>query len=214
MINRDLDHFIELYGQSDLLRLAEILGPLTEDVFVNRLYMEIEKIVKTIEEGRKERSKDGENRLTLELVTSLRQTGYLADNDPTHGGHVDLLVRPKNKPEMKWYGEAKIWDGVEYLHGGITQLITRYASGRERRLGFLVYFRCDSLMSKMGDWQEHLEHDSETYKDDFFKIDDYSFVSSHQHSSGSKIFVRHFAININWKPEGKRRKKPATVVKS
>ena len=205
--SHNLDQFVKLYGYQEFIRLAEIQGPLSQDAFVDRLHIELDKIIKSLEEAPKDRVSDKEDRLTHEIVVSLRAAGYLADKDPMHGGHVDFLVRPREKPEMKWYGEAKIWHGVEYLDGGMRQLLSRYASGRERQLGFLVYFPCDALIPKMGEWHDYLKAKADHHMPDFSKVDDYSFISSHPHSSGAKIFVRHFAVNIHWRPEGKPRRK-------
>lgn len=196
----DLRLFVELYGQSDLLRILEIKAPKSVDVFIRRLYEEMEIIIRSLEGGRKERHDDSEDRLSIEIVNCLRSAGYYSEKDPTHGGHVDILVAPERNRSMKWYGEAKIWNGVTYLNGGIDQLLSRYASGRDRQLGFLVYFKEKNLISKMKTWLTHVDGMPDVYPNKSNVIDDYSFTSTHRHSTGATIEVRHFAINIDWDP--------------
>jgi hypothetical protein len=196
----NLEHFTQLYGVHDFLRIIEIKAPKSEEVYIRRMYEELGLIIKMIEAGRKERSDDDEDRLSVEIVNCLNSAGYFCQKDPTHGGHVDFLVIPERNKNFKWYGEAKIWDGVTYLSKGISQLISRYASGREKNLGFLIYFKSDSLVSKMTGWLDHLKAGGQIDSSKTKEIDEFSFTTSHPHSSGTNIEIRHLAVNIHWNP--------------
>ncbi|UDM18396.1 hypothetical protein [Vogesella sp. XCS3] len=197
-MRHDLEDFLSLYGAVDLIRTMEIIAPETEEVFITRLYKELDEIIVSLEAGKKERSEDGEDRLSIEIVSCLQRSGYVAMKDPTQGGHVDMLVQPKQRSAMKWYGEAKIWDGVAYLQSGMDQLLDRYATGRQIYLGFLVYFKEQGIVTKMKKWFEHLSLLPKTYCCKCEPITDFSFSSTHPHSSGSKILVRHFSVNVEW----------------
>lgn len=196
----DLNKFLDLYGRSDFIRIMEITAPQTEGVFIRRLYEEIGVIIKTLESGRKERFDDSEDRLSVEIVNCLKSAGYISMKDPTQGGHVDILVEPKNNNKMKWYGEAKIWHGVEYLNKGINQLLSRYASGSEKNIGFLVYFKEGNMIAKMGDWFSYLIKQPDVDAGKSRVIDEKSFVTTHHHSTGTTIEVQHFSVNIHWNP--------------
>lgn len=189
------------YGEASLKRLFEIEGPVSHDVFVSRLYSELDKIISDLEAGRKERMKDGEDRLSLEIVTCLRAAGYHAVKDPTQGGHVDVLVSPKNKREYKWYGEAKIWHGIKSnIEPGLGQLLERYASGRDSHLGVLVYFQTAGACTHLKEWQEHLCTVRPLGAIGVTDIGPFVFDSDHDHASGARIKVRHFAVNVHWNP--------------
>lgn len=196
----DFQSFLDNYGADDFKRQIEISAPMNEEVFITRLYEEIEAIIKLIESAPKERSVDGEDRLSVELVSNLNSAGYFSIKDPTQGGHVDILVQPKKSRKFKWYGEAKIWNGVKYLNGGMDQLLSRYATGKEPNLGFLVYFKTDNLVHKMKEWKTHLNTRIEVDQSLNQDIDHFSFYTVHNHSAGSKIKIRHFSLNIYWNP--------------
>ncbi len=196
----NLESFITAYGIDEFRRTMEIHAPETASIFIERLHTEIEAIVTELESARKERSNDSEDRLSVEIVNCLKSAGYFAEKDPTHGGHVDFLVSPKTKRAMKWYGEAKIWSSVGYLEGGIDQLLGRYASGRERFLGFFIYFKSRDIAGIMNRWLAHLNGLTSVIGGKSRVIDELSFITCHKHDAGTEIQVRHFAVNIYWNP--------------
>lgn len=198
---QNLNTYIELYGEDEVKRMMEISSPISLEVFLARLYFELGLIIQDLEAGRKERGEDGEDRLSIEIVACLKSAGYLAIKDPTHGGHVDIFVSPKRKPEFKWYAEAKIWGGVEYLEKGMTQLLSRYATGREKNLGFLVYFKEANLVAKMQKWKEFLEASDSVDASASKSVDEFTFCTAHHHDSGSLVEVRHMSVNIYWNPK-------------
>lgn len=194
----NLLEFTNLYGTKDLLRTMEITAPANHEIFINRLNVEIAAIIRQIESGPKERGQDSEDRLTMELVSCLSSAGYIAVKDPTQGGHVDLSVSPRQNQSMRWIGEAKIWRGVTYLMEGMAQLLTRYATGRDPDMGFLVYIKQKNAAGLMTEWGEHVTNHPVCCALNAMPIDAFSFDSQHDHQSGVKVNVRHFGINIYW----------------
>lgn len=198
----DLKKFTDLYGMSSLIRMMEIKAPKSEEVFIRRLYKELDEIIISVERGRKERCEDEENRLSSEIVNCLKSAGYHSENDPMQGGHVDFLVEPEQNRTLKWYGEAKIWHGPKYLNDGITQLLSRYASGRQGYLGFVVYFKTDDMVGKMSEWSSHLTKQADVLSiEDSTSTSKFSFCSTHKHSTGSQIKIQHLAVNVHWNPK-------------
>jgi hypothetical protein len=93
--------------------------------FVSRLYRDIDSIANYMQANRHLRQKDSEDRLTLDLLSGLRQLNYMVHHDAQTGGHVDIDV---DNGRHTWIGEAKK-DGS--FDQGFKQLTTRYvpASG-------------------------------------------------------------------------------------
>ena len=196
-----LDAFINLYGVDKFNRLMEVCAPLSQDVFVSRLYREIEEMVEALESARKERKDDSEDRLSSEIVLNLRARGYSAFKDPTQGGHVDIYVRAKDQDKFTWYAEAKIWNGPVYVEGGLGQLLQRYATGRHPDLGLFIYFKDRGIVNKLRDWSAHLELNRLEGLDKIYPVNDFCFDSTHFHASGADIKIRHFGVNVFWRPE-------------
>ncbi len=198
----DCTRFLALYGSNEFFRTMEINAPESEEIFIRRLYIELNEIISGLERNRKVRCKDEENRLSAEIVNCLTSVGYHSENDPMQGGHVDFLVEPKHKRTLKWYGEAKIWHGPKYLNDGITQLLSRYASGRQGYLGFVVYFKTDDMVGKMSEWSSHLTKQADVLSiEDSTSTSKFSFCSTHKHSTGSQIKIQHLAVNVHWNPK-------------
>lgn len=196
----NLDEFIELYGKADLLRVAEIKAPKDYDSFINRLYIEIGDVISGMESARKERTEDGEDRISVEIVQNMKARGYIAFKDPTHGGHVDIFVQPERKQEFTWFAEAKIWRGSIKLKGGLEQLLNRYASGRQKNIGLLVYFKCPELTIKLNEWRSFISDNGLCQFKNNNLINDFSFETTHKQQAGTEVVVRHMGINLCWSP--------------
>lgn len=110
-------------------------------------------------------------------------------------------MTPTKKNEYKWYAEAKLWNGPKYLSGGLNQLMTRYASGRQPMLGFFIYFQKPDLVNKMADWRNHITINCLHGFVSHNEIDDFSIETIHNHQSGAAVVVRHFGINFCWDPD-------------
>jgi hypothetical protein len=68
----------------------------TYDKFIQVLYKDIDKIIYQLQENPELLQNDTEDRLTLNIVHSLRCMGYGASHEQKIGGHVDLAVKKGN----------------------------------------------------------------------------------------------------------------------
>lgn len=101
----------------------------TYDKFISALYQDLENIVCRLEQNKKIRFTDKEDRMTEEILSYLNGRGFEANHDTTYGGgHCDLVVR-LNK--FTWLGEDKKHVDYDYLMKGFNQLTTRYATGTD-----------------------------------------------------------------------------------
>lgn len=92
--------------------------------FVQQLYVDIDRSIHEMQATRQLRQLDPEDRLTADLLFSLREKGYTATHDNQRGGHIDLDVSLPDTG-FAWMGEAKK-DGN--FRQGFLQLTTRYVT--------------------------------------------------------------------------------------
>lgn len=101
----------------------------TYDKFISALYQDLENIVCRLEQNKKIRFADKEDRMTEAILCYLNGRGFEANHDTTYGSrHCDLVVR-LNK--FTWLGENKKHVDYDYLMKGFNQLTTRYATGTD-----------------------------------------------------------------------------------
>lgn len=138
-----------------------------------------------------------EDGLSAIFATALNQTSmFQAVNEAFSKGKVDITITCltfKEKHEFTCLGEAKIWDGYEYVVKGVQQ-IDRYLTGRHKK-GFMLYYfqqkNCDILFN------EYLDRMSKERIAEVVSQDTRHAVTQHRHSSsGSTIFLDHFAVNL------------------
>jgi hypothetical protein len=177
----------------------------TYDKFISKLYQDLENIICQLEQNKKIRANDKEDRLTAEILTSLSTCGYDATHDSFHGGgHSDLLVKVNN---FTWLGEAKIHEGYDYLIKGFNQLTTRYATGTDfcSQGSLIVYCRTKDAVSVVEKWKNRLKSD---YGDSCICTDQcnyrpsFSFYSTHKHeSSGIDYKIKHIFVVLYYDPK-------------
>jgi hypothetical protein len=174
------------------------------DEFVSVLYEDLDECLAYIEEDPSLRQKDGEDRLTAEIIGMLRSRMYDAAHDEKIGGHSDIVVR--HAKGYLWLGEAKIHSDYAYLAKGFNQLTTRYLPGTPTadRGALIVYVRgadCAKVVSK---WRDRLR---ELSLPDYIEADcekrlELAFFSSHKHEgSGRPVSVRHLAVKQFFDPK-------------
>lgn len=141
-----------------------------------------------------------EEGLSAVLASSLSVPGLSVTQETNSNGHVDITIEADHcvPPRIK-LGEAKIYDGPEYHIKGLGQLIGRYSTGSEGRGLLIAYVRkkdisgiVQKLRTKMDD-DLPLEQQGKT-KDHKLK---WSFISTHNHSSGEKLDVCHIGCNLH-----------------
>jgi HEAT repeat protein len=181
---------------------AENLG--FEDNFIRNFYEDLDQVISNIQENPKQRQKDTEDRLTIDIVNQLRCLGYYAEHDSEIGDHVDIVVK-KNK--LLWLGEAKIYRDNNYLWEGFQQLTTRYSIGdsNQENGGFLIYIREGDASSIMEKWQNYLlEKSLPNYSFRSCETGSLAFISTHKHErSGRAFHVRHMPVMLHFAPKDK-----------
>jgi len=175
----------------------------TYDKFIEILYEDIDEIIQDIQENPELRKDDGEDRLTIEILTNLKRLGYNVTHDTKVGGHTDLLV--KHSKGYKWIGEAKIHHGNEYLWGGFMQLTERYSIGDDYQKdgGILIYLKISDADKVMKNWKNYL--DSRNLEDyEYYPCSKNSlyFFSKYKHTKSGLIFtVRHMIVLLYFNPK-------------
>ncbi|ANJ93398.1 hypothetical protein [Serratia plymuthica] len=175
------------------------------DEFLNTLYKNLEECIEWMEEDPKVRLKDGEDRLTTDIIGFFRARGYQAGHDELIGGHTDLVIR---KEGYMWLGEAKIHSSYDYLKQGFEQLCSRYSSGtnNNKNGGLLIYIRNNDAASVITEWTQRLNDAAlENYSySPCGKRQGLSFYSTHKHArSGLPYRVRHLGIVLGFDPQDK-----------
>jgi hypothetical protein len=196
-----LGEYCRRYGEEDLIRTMEIRHPDSSDTFLKRLYKELNAIIDSLERTASFRQNDGEDRLTIDVVSSLRQAGYQATHDEYSKGHADISV---TQDSYKWLGEAKIHKDYAWLVEGLKQLQKRYATGREAGSGLLIYIKGSNAQAVLDEWRRRLEMSKECNlksTEDTDKTEKLAFWSIHNHEgSGLEVQTKHLGISLYHNP--------------
>ena len=181
--------------------------PESYEEFLENLYIDIDRIIKLIQEDAEIRKKDSEDRLTVEIRNMLVSRGYLVSHDEMIGGHADLVVRTR---DYVWIGEAKKHNDYEWLWKGFNQLTTRYTIGdtNQNNGGLLIYVFGQNANLVMKKWQEFLTKQSlPDYSCEPCKKRELAFFSKHTHDkSGLPFRVRHMPILLYFSPQDRKKK--------
>ena len=183
-------------------RLMRAQAPPSHDEFVKALYRELRSAIRYLEGMAEQLGGDGEEKITSILIASMRGFGFKLTAETRHRGHVDLTAHPELDESYQWLAEAKVFKGsYEKLTKGMKQLLGRYSSGRDPDAGMIVYMPTEKLVKRLRTWRQRVEADPveacTSCKD---CGDPFGFVSSHPHSSGSDVRVRHFWANLYFDP--------------
>lgn len=172
--------------------------------FIKILYKDIDKIVFLKQENPELYQKDPENRITIDIVMSLKIMGYNAAHDTKIGGHTDISVKKNN---YTWIGEAKIFEGNSSLWKGFQQLNTRYSTGdfNQKDGGLLIYIRNNNKTGKavIDNWKNFLVSKKlKNYSTEECSDRPLSFFSKHLHDRSGQIFtVKHIPLLLNFNPQ-------------
>ena len=174
----------------------------TYDRFIEILYEDIDEIIQDIQENPELRKDDGEDRLTIEILTNLNRLGYTVTHGTKIGGHTDLLVKYR---AYKWIGEAKIHDGNAYLWGGFMQLTERYSIGDDYQKdgGILIYLKKSDADKVMKSWKNYLDAQNlEDYEYHPCSKNSLYFFSKYKHTKSGLLFtVRHMIVLLYFNPQ-------------
>jgi hypothetical protein len=141
----------------------------------------------------------GEVELTAVLVAALSVPGISVTQESHSNGHVDVTISLNYaSPAQIRLGEAKLYDGYAYHVKGLQQLIGRYTSGRCGRGLMFIYYRRKYIETVIRRLREEMDANlplSQSTKTTDGSLK-WSFLSKHQHSSGSPLEVVHYGCNM------------------
>lgn len=170
--------------------------------FIEQLYKDLDQAIYDLQATREMRQNDGEDRITIDILSRLNVVGYNATHDTKTGGHVDLSIRLGD--DHSWIGEAKK-DGN--FQEGLLQLTTRYvqASGNyaHDHAGLLFYLiKTPDASGTLNRWKNKITSDGSFSIDCSKNI--LAFYSVHTlEGSGTALNVRTMGISLHHDPKDK-----------
>lgn len=170
----------------------------TYQEFIKQLYTDIDACIYELQATRELRQKDGEDRITLDILFGLKRYGYNATHDSKTGGHVDLSVRLGTH---SWIGEAKK-DGS--FHEGFLQLTSRYvqSSGNyaHDQGGLLFYMvKTADAVGTLNNWRTRLTNEGHACT--ACESNKLAFYSTHTlQGSGTEFKIRSMAVSLYHQP--------------
>lgn len=132
------------------------------------------------------------------LALLLQAAGLDAASEPYHNGHVDVLVRQPAKRHFVMLGECKIYRGYKHHLEGCTQIMKRYASGREARTFSLDFFQQPEMYAKLIELREGF--DANRPLDEDGGPEDHrikgAFLTRHKHFTATIVEILHLGCNV------------------
>ncbi len=140
-----------------------------------------------------------EEGLSAVIASYLTMPGLSVTQETNSNGHVDLTIEADHcSPRRTILGEAKIYDGPAHHIQGVAQLLGRYTTGRELRGALFSYVRKKNIAGLIGSVRKRMDEELPE-KQTGPTMDHtlmWSFLSEHQHSSGTDIQVEHVGCNL------------------
>jgi hypothetical protein len=135
----------------------------------------------------------------------------IVSREESSNGHVDLTFKAQIcRPPREVLGEAKIFNYYEWHVQGLSQLVDRYSTGREDRGLLLEYVKFSGIKKHMEELRKELDAKKPCGQtadcSEHETVQQWSFCTSHIHSSGEVIEVWHFGCNLHHAISGKKRK--------
>ena len=159
----------------------------------------IDRAVRWLEDNANNLKGACENNLSLTLAGKISMPGLRAEPDRNVNGHVDITIEIEHSyPHRRWLVEAKIWDGDAYHVKGMSQLLERYSTGRDRSGYVFDYVRKPDIDGKWEGLRVYLNDNKPLGQDG--ECSDHTapwaFETRHKHRSGRTIRVVHYGINL------------------
>jgi hypothetical protein len=201
-VQPDLDTLLALF---DYLKAShpghlKILLSQTDEEFDAGLEEVFEGAADHLEKNANHFEQDGEEKLSAVFIAYLNRPGLRALQEAHSNGHVDITIEAERVPPIRRrLGEAKIYDGPAVHVGGLEQLISRYATGREGMGVVIEYVTKPKIKDLVTKIRAHLDstkpcsQESES-KDHRIR---WAFTTDHQHSSGETFRVLHLNCNLH-----------------
>lgn len=175
----------------------------TYEDFIDVLYSALDRVCRLLEQNAGKRADDGEDRLTLEIISCLCMAGFNATHDALTNGHCDIRV--EHRCGFVWLGEAKIHGSYTWLEKGFDQLCARYSNGGSyaSQGGLIIYIRTGNALSVINTWRgavAGLAYSNLTLSD-CSRSPQMAFYSEHTHqTSGLPYKVRHIGVLMHYAP--------------
>jgi len=200
-------------SMKDLLSISSELGdmlnrrtPASYDVFVKQIDKDLNNIISVTESGRQHHLEKGEDAITEHIIVQLKRDYSSVHHDAQHGGHCDIYIETRGSDGSlyKWIMEAKLWQGFEYVYGGLDkQLLGSYAVGGVNNCkgGMIFYSKLASGASyAMKEWHQGLGVKGITINN--IREDGLRFATAHKLNggTGSDFYVNHYCVDLYHAP--------------
>lgn len=164
----------------------------------------IDYCIKDLVVSKHHRKDDGEDRLTVDIVSILKAMGFQASHDTDVGGHCDVVIVGKN--DFLWLGEAKIHKSYDWDFQGLQQLSTRYSTGLvgQDHGGLILYTWNKNSKEMMDKWAAHLVASKPDLTIETCSRNPLVRNSVHDHpATGLPFYVRHTPVSLYFSPQDK-----------
>lgn len=175
----------------------------TLDEFITAVERHIDAKVRRMESARAQYGQHDERGLSTALAHLLGEC-ISAGAEEHMNGHADLVIRHDHGHPWVYIVECKIWRGWEWHQSGMGQVI-RYATGRDRRVMVLAFFRDEKRMYFLldrlrQDVEQGVEHpvivtppEPLTTPHPFIQG---AFISRHWHTSQAVLEIAHVGCDL------------------
>jgi hypothetical protein len=177
----------------------DLLTSETNEEFESAFTTLLGKAISHLEKNKKKFASLDEEGLSGVLAGTLTIPGMTVTQETNSNGHVDLTIEADHcTPSRIKLGEAKIYSGAAYHIKGLGQLIGRYTTGRESSGLLISYVRKKDIKTITETLKVQMNRDLPEQqvgesKDHALK---WSFITSHEHSSGEVVEVAHIGCNL------------------
>lgn len=204
--------------EASLKQFVDALSPAQRDLLTAKTSREFNaafsaivlEAVRRLEKGSKNLGGLNEDGLSDVLSGFINGTNALTvTREESSNGHVDLTFKAGLcRPQREVLGEAKIFDYYNWHVSGLSQLVDRYSTGREDRGLLLEYVKKPGIKGLMENLRCEMDKKRPCKQiadcSNHETVEQWSFCSSHTHSSGEEIEVWHFGCYL---PEPTKPKK-------
>ncbi|MFX4223301.1 MAG: hypothetical protein ACMVO3_21395 [Thalassobaculum sp.] len=177
----------------------EIMTASTDSDFEKAFDQFLEKAISGMEMNSSNFESLNEVGLTGVLSLALTMPGIVVHQESHSNGHVDITIEADCfAASRRKLGEAKIYNGPAYHISGLSQLLGRYTTGREGRGLLVSYVRKNNvkgLIEKVRSEMDEILPSDQQGKTKDHKMK-WSFITTHQHSSGELLDVAHIGCNL------------------
>jgi len=187
--------------------------PLSYDAFVSQIDKDLNNIISITESGRQHHYGKGEDAITEHLIVQLKQKYPSVHHDAQNGGHCDIYIEVTSSSGdlYKWVMEAKLWNGFDYVYGGLeNQLLGSYAMGGANNCkgGIIFYSKLQSgALYAMNEWKKGLV--TKNIAINSKSSDGLRFATEHKLNSGTGAYfsVNHYCVDLYHAPTQAKLKK-------